>query len=57
MFVKANKRIQQEEDEKKAAAEKQAKLECMHVCIAMVINMSMDNYTLSYSFKFLLSKM
>ena len=47
MYVKANKRIQQEEDEKKAAQKKQDKLECMHVCIAMVVNMSMDNYTLS----------
>ena len=57
MYVKANKRIQQEEDEKKAAQKKQDKLECMHVCIAMVVNMSMDNDTLSYSFKFLLNKM
>ena len=33
---KANKRIQAEEEEKKAAQKKQAKLECLHVCIAMV---------------------
>ena len=46
MDVKANKRIQQEDDEKKVAQEKQAKLECIHVCIAMVIGMStMDNDT------------
>ena len=46
VYVKANKRIQQEDDEKKVAQEKQAKLECIHVCIAMVIGMStMDNDT------------
>ena len=37
VYVKANKRIQAEEEEKKALQEKQAKLECIHVCIAMVI--------------------
>ena len=48
VYVKANKRIQQEDDEKKVAQEKQAKLECVHVCIAMVIGMSMDKDTFSH---------